>query len=169
MKTLFIPLFVLFYGAMASPNTNVVSMKKIEKNGMKIYWQVETELVHFEVFAPTKGWVAIGLNDQSGLVGNNLIMGNVIEDQVMISDRYIVGIGNHQAVEKLGGQSHLSNLEGKENTVGTTLKFSIKKEAQDQFHYDLTRDKIFYLLIAYSQADEFDHHSRMRTSVKIEL
>lgn len=153
-------------GLMAMPDAD---MNQIEKNGMKICWKVEREEVHFKVFAPTQGWVAIGLNEQNKLVGSNLIMGAVDGDKVAVSDRYIVGFGDHRAVEKLDGISHLSNMDGIENSFGTTIEFSIKRQALDAYHYDLKTGKSLHLLIAYSIADEFEHHSRMRTSVSIVL
>lgn len=168
MKT-FITFLIVLYGLMATMPSNFAPMKKIEKNGMKVCWQFNDDKVDFEVFAPTKGWVAIGFNEKSDLVGNNLIMGNVENGKITVSDRYIVGFGNHQVVESLGGVNHLSNIEGKENEKGTTIRFSVLKTAMDEYHYDLLREKVFHLLIAYSQEDDFSHHSRMRTSIEIVL
>lgn len=166
MKTYAI-LLITLYGLMATIPANFNPVKKIEKNGMKICWQFNGDKVDFEVFAPTKGWLAIGFNEKSNLVGNNLIMGSVENGKVRVSDRYIVGFGNHQTVESLGGVNHLSDIEGEENKEETTIRFSVLKDALDEFHYDLLKDKEFHLLIAYSQEDDFLHHSIMRTSVEI--
>ncbi|MEZ4887976.1 MAG: DOMON domain-containing protein [Chitinophagales bacterium] len=167
MKTFSLFLITL-YGLMATIPANFNPVKQIEKNGMKICWQINGDKVDFEVFAPTKGWVAIGFNETSQLVGNNLIMGKV-ENGITVSDRYIVGFGDHQTVESMGGTNHLSNIEGKEDNSGTTIRFSINADSLDKYHYDLLKDKPFTLLIAYSQEDDFSHHSRMRTSIDIVL
>ncbi len=144
-------------------------MQTIEKNGMKISWSIKADQVHFEVFAPTQGWVAIGFNEKDKLVGNNLIMGNVVNGVCTISDQFIKGFEDHQAVETLGGQNHLSLISGQEDKKGTNIRFAIQSKAKDVFHYDLIKGKEFTLLIAYAQEDNFDHHSTMRTSIKIIL
>jgi len=144
-------------------------VKTVEKNGMTITWTHQGERIDFEVFAPTQGWVAVGFNTCDRLPGTNLIMGKVENGTVTISDRYIVAVGEHQPVEKIGGRTHLSNLDGKENGLGTTIRFSIAVEALDALHHNLLENSTFTLLIAYSQADDFAHHSRMRTSVQITI
>lgn len=167
MKTIL--LFIFLYGFVVTIPNHYTCMKKIEKNGMSIQWKHQGNSIDFEVFAPTKGWVAIGFNQKNQLPGTNLIMGAVAGGQTLMSDRYIVGIGDHQAVEILGGSSHLSNIQGKETAKGTTLSFSISAKALDKFHWNLLEKEAFSLLIAYSQSDDFMHHSRMRTAVEIEL
>lgn len=166
--TKFILIFML-YGLAVTLPPNYFCMKKIEKNGMTIQWKYSQNTIDFEVFAPTQGWVAIGFNETNQLKGTHLIMGTVKEGEVILSDRYIVGIGNHQPVEKLGGINHLYQPKGEENDKGTTLSFSIPIEAGDEFHWNLRENRPFSLLIAYSMEDDFSHHSRMRTAVDITL
>lgn len=168
MKTIFFVLGMI-YGLMATIPPNFGQMKEIEKNGMKICWQFNHNKLDVKVFAPTKGWVAIGFNEENHLVGNNLIMGKIVDGQAIVSDRRIVGFGNHKAVEDIGGKNHLSNIGGKEDANGSLLQFSLTIESMDDFHYDLSKEKTLFLLIAYSESDDFEHHSRMRTSVEIRL
>ncbi|MGB1241814.1 MAG: DOMON domain-containing protein [Chitinophagales bacterium] len=166
IHTLFL---ITLYGLMASIPANFNEMKKIEKNGMKVCWQFNEQNIDFKIFAPTQGWVAIGFNESKGLMGNNLIMGKIKNGKVTISDRYIVGFGDHRAVKDLGGITHVSQISGEENSDGTSLQFSISIESMDKYHYDLLQNKAFSLLIAYSQDDDFSHHSIMRTSIDIIL
>lgn len=142
---------------------------KIEKNGMSVEWYHKADRVYFEVQAPTDGWVAIGFNNKDRLTGNNLIMGAVKDNKVEMTDGYIVGVGNHQVMEKIGGSNQLQDIEGRESMGKTTVAFSLPVKAADQFHFDLDQGKTYFLLIAYSRADDFEHHSTMRTSVSINL
>lgn len=143
--------------------------KQVDKNGMQVKWKLEQSQLIVQMKAPTKGWVAIGINEQGGLKGTNLIMGNIINEHCTISDRYIVGIGNHKAVESIGGQSHLHLLSAEEVEGNTLIQFSVRMEALDDYHYHLWEGKPIKLLMAYSQEDDFEHHSIMRTSVDIIL
>lgn len=145
------------------------NMKTIAKNGMTVSWFVENNRVHFSITAPTTGWVAIGLNTKDQLAGTNLIMGAVSNDQVQISDRYIIRPGKHEAVSSLGGKSALADQAGNEEDGMTRLRFSLPLNARDTYHQKLEAGQSYSLLIAYSVSDDFQHHSRMRSSVQIIL
>ncbi|MBX2870899.1 MAG: hypothetical protein KTR30_02335, partial [Saprospiraceae bacterium] len=90
-------------------------------------------------------------------------------DQIEAEDFYVVGFGNPQPVSKLGGKFAVSDLEGEEKTGHTRIRFSIPKEAVDEYHYDLQAGDEIWFICAYSRADEFDHHSMMRQHVKVKL
>ena len=168
MKTLS-TLIILLYGFVITIPEDYHYMKKIEKNGMTVSWKFNEERIEFVVTAPTKGWVAIGFNEQNQLVGNHLVMGKVQAGEVTLSDRYVVGVGNHQAVESLGGINHLADIQGEERLLCTNILFSLPIKAMDDYHIDLVEHKQIHLLLAYSQVDDFEHHSIMRTSVSVEL
>ena len=169
MKTIIFTLIILMYGSLVTIPKHYSLMKTIEKNGMTVSWQFRGDQIEIEVFAPTQGWVAIGFNESDQLKGTNLVMGNVKANQTKVSDRYIVDFGDHRAIESLKGINHISKIKGNETAKGTTLQFSICRKAKDKYHFDLVKSNRFHLLLAYSQADDFDHHSIMRTSTKIEL
>ncbi|MEM6696990.1 MAG: DOMON domain-containing protein [Bacteroidota bacterium] len=161
-------LLLILYGAMLTLPANC-SQGKVERNGMTVKWKIKYERIHFEMEAPTDGWLAIGFNEKEGLVGTNLIMGAVKNNQVTMTDDFIVSFGNPQPIEKLGGSNQLSDQKGKEQEGRTTIVFSMPIEAADEFHIDLKKGKTIHLLIAYSTSDDFDHHSIMRTSAEITL
>ena len=142
-------------------------MNLIEKNGMQAQWNWEGESLYFQVFAPKDGWVAIGLNVKTGLAGTNLIMGAVTDGKVKIDDRYTLKPGNHQAIKNLGGKDLLTKKNGFEDEKGTTITFKIPTLPNDKYHINIEKGKEYYMLLAYSMADDFGHHSMMRTEVKI--
>jgi len=143
--------------------------KEVSKNGMLIKWNIKSSEVIFKIFAPTNGWLAIGINTKEGLKGTNLIMGHVKNSKAYVEDQYIIEAGNHKRITSLGGQSMIKSYSGKENTTGTNLSISIPKDYKDKYHHSLKRGNEYYLLMAYSQEDDFGHHSIMRTSIKIIL
>lgn len=148
---------------------NVPSMKTITKNDMSISWKVHNDSLWVEAYAPAYGWVAVGFNTTDQLKGTNLIMGNVIKSKITIEDHYIRRPGDHIPVLALAGIDALQDRNGHENGLGTTISFRLPLAAVDQYHIDLQEGKSYYLLMAYSQKDDFYHHSMMRTFIKIIL
>jgi hypothetical protein len=122
--------------------------------------------------APTAGWVAIGFNSRPGLTGTNLIMAAVLPDgRVELSDRFIFGPGDHRAIgPPKAGSGSLKLISGREEAraagIYTEIRFRVALRPADRYHHDLTRREL-YLLMAYSQADDFGHHSMMRTERKL--
>ena len=144
-------------------------MKTIQRNGMTVQWQLaETEL-HVWMSAPTKGWVAVGLNPDNQLAGTSLLMGRIQNGNPEVKDFYILAPGKYEPVTNLGGASHVTTLNGAENVHGTQLHFTIPLNTDSEWHHDLQTGMAMHLLMAYSRSDDFKHHSIMRTSVPIEL
>ena len=145
------------------------SFSQIEKNGMKLRWKVEGENLICELSAPTKGWIAMGFNTQSGLSKTNLIMGAIRKGKAVVEDHHILSPGVHKKMEALGAKSLIHSISGKETTEGTRIQFSIPLNPKDSYHHHLKKGNTYYVLLAYSWEDDFDHHSAMRTEVEIIL
>jgi DOMON domain len=144
-------------------------MKQIEVNKMIIKWESKSNELTFEVFAPTTGWVAIGFNSENNIVGTNLIMGASIDNNSMVEEQYVVAAGVHKPIALAGGEVAISDYRCIEDKKGTTLKFSISQKQLDKFHYSLTEGTKIWLVCAYSQEDDFNHHSIMRQHVEVTL
>lgn len=145
------------------------SFKSRSVNGMTFQWAFDKDNLHCKAIAPTTGWVAIGFNTKDELSGTNLIMGAVEQDFVTIDDRFIVKPGSHKSITELGGSEALTLRAGDEVGDNTTISFSIPLSVNDKFHHDLHEGKEYYILMAFSQEDDFQHHSIMRTTIKIKL
>ena len=163
--TLFITL-IMFIPACQS---QIPPMKKITKGDMTVAWKIENEHLYITMNAPTKGWVAIGLNTMEQLQGTNLIMAAIKEGMINLSDRYILAPGDHKSISDLGGTNATVLISGVENDAGTQVEFMLPLKASDKFHVELQPGRHYFLLLAYSQEDDFSHHSMMRTTVEIEL
>jgi hypothetical protein len=138
-------------------------------NGMIFQWAFDKDNLHCKATAPTTGWVAIGFNTKDELSGTNLIMGAVEQDFVTIDDRFIIRPGNHKSITELGGSEALTQRTGSEFGNHTTISFSIPLSVNDKFHHELREGEEYYVLMAFSQEDDFQHHSMTRTTVKIKL
>jgi hypothetical protein len=144
-------------------------MTSINKNRMTVSWEFKNDRIYFEMIAPTYGWVAIGFNDSENTAGNYLIMGNVVNNKVTVEEHYTISPGNYQTFAKLNTSASLKNTNGEESLSKTTIRFSLPTTSSNKYAKDLKQNTEFILLIAYSQEDDFQHHSIMRTATKITL
>ncbi|MFK7969092.1 MAG: DOMON domain-containing protein [Bacteroidia bacterium] len=144
-------------------------MSSITKNDMTVRWEQQGEFLRFELEAPTQGWLAIGFNPKDQLAHTQLIMACVEQGKPKVEDFWVLAPGDYRPVSSLQGKAATTQVEGKESTRGTTMSFYVPIQAVDRYHYDLHGHTSFNLLMAYSQSDDFMHHSIMRTSVTVSL
>ena len=143
--------------------------KTLDTEGFHLEWNHLNNKVFFSLTAPTNGWVAIGFTNGTSIVNTNLIQGCVKNGEVIIEDQYVTGIGKHPRVEELSIASRISQLDGKQNKMSTTISFAIEQEKLDDYHYDLSEGNEINIWLACSVSDDFDHHSRKRIMRTIKL
>ncbi len=136
---------------------------------MEVSWVFGGDQVHFQISAPTTGWVAIGFNETDQLKNTYLIMGSVADETVTVLEHFVVGSEDYRSVETFGAPKLIHGTEGKEDTKGTVIKFSLPVKAIDSYRKELNKGNTYFLLMAFSLADDFQHHSIMRTQTKIQL
>lgn len=141
--------------------------RTVEKNGMSFTWRINGNLLEGKLKSPAFGWVAVGFNDKPGIVGSNLIMTHCVNGEGYGEDQFVTGMGIHPPVESQGGTSGLTILDADEDEEGAWVHFQLELN-DDGYHYLFENGETCFLTLAYSVADEFDHHSRMRTEVEIE-
>ena len=156
-------LFALFEPASAP------APKSVTAQGMTVTWQQVDGGWAITMTAPTQGWVAIGFNESEQLTGTYLIMGAVENGQAKVVEHRTLAPGDYRPITELGGRVSVSQVQGSENATGTQLGFWIPEQAADRLHKQLKPGSKWHLLLAYSAEDDFAHHSRMRTSIPIEL
>ncbi len=162
-------MFNLFFIYLFIINPNPQTSNFIQKNGMQFSWEFQDEYLLCEISSPGKGWIAVGFNESNEIVGSNLIMGAAEKDHFKMSDRFVVGFGQHESVLSLGVNEALINRDVIENKNGTKMKFEIKRNSNDDYHLTFKKGSEIYVWMAYRREDDFDHHSTMRTSVKLKL
>lgn len=141
--------------------------RSVEKNGMSFTWRINGKMLEGKLKSPAFGWVAVGFNDKSGIVGSNLIMTRCVNGEGYGEDQFVTGMGVHPPIESLDGHPGLTILDADEDEEGTWIYFQLDL-TEDGYHYLFEPGETCYLTLAYSVADEFDHHSRMRTEVELE-
>jgi hypothetical protein len=144
-------------------------MKTITKNGMTVSWEFNDGRIYFEMKAPTDGWVAIGFNNNESTTGNYLLMGNVIEGITSVKEHYTISPGNYKMFSTLHTAESIENIEGYKKNNTTKIKFSLPIISNNKYSKDLNKGNDYILLMAFSQEDDFQHHSIIHTATKITL
>jgi len=143
--------------------------KSITKNGMTVKWEINENMINFEVSAPTKGWVAIGFNESEKITGAYLLMGRVNNVASEVIEHYTLRPGNYQPITNFGIPSQVKNVKGHESETSTFLNFTIPINKISNYHKNLNENSSWNMIIAFSAEDDFQHHSMMRTNVPIIL
>lgn len=170
MKVKFVAIVFLFFTLVGeSLLAQDQSRQSVEKNGMTLAWQIEDNQLQVTMRAPTTGWVAIGINPKNQLAGSSFLMGRVQQGIAEVVDYYTIQPGDVHPVVILGGKSAVDAVSGFEEDNTTTITFELQCFPSGNFHHQLEVGAEYYIHLAYSQDDDFAHHSRMRTVVKIRI
>ncbi len=167
MKMVFTILICLQLGFISSAQEN--AGKSISKNGMKVEWTYAKNTIRFSISAPTQGWVAIGFNENTFISGAYLIMARVVNGKAEVQEHYTKSPGNYSSFIKLGLKTNPIDVSGKQEKTRTLISFSLPLPSNHKHQKPLNEGMEYNMIIAYSQADDFQHHSRMRSSVQVKL
>ncbi len=141
----------------------------IEKNGMSVHLQRDSEYLTITMTAPTDGWVTIGFNESVDITGAYLLMGRVRGTIAEVVEYTTISPGNYKPISSLGAQVRVKNVRGRQTQGYTSLTFSLPINMQGEFQKSLEKGTEYVLIMAYSTSDDFDHHSIMRTSIHMAL
>ena len=149
--------------------TKVEEVRTVKANGMTVQWYYANNRIHLELEAPTSGWVAIGFHNKPSLTGGYLVMGAVERKKIRVAEHYIHHPGHYQQIEELNGTNHIEMPDGEETDRLTRIAFSLPLNIPSQYRKSLKAGQSYYLTLAYSREDNFQHHSVMRTSLFVTL
>ena len=135
--------------------------------GMSWNCSKEGDFLIMELRAPTYGWIGVGFNSKDNIVQSDLLLFQVVDGQAKAKDLYVKGFGNPQTDDSLGGSHNIEILAYSEKDNETYIKFRRKWKTEDKYDYQLQNGEAFWLILAYSTHDEFEHHSRMRKHEKV--
>ncbi|XP_059963728.1 putative DBH-like monooxygenase protein 2 [Mesoplodon densirostris] len=120
-------------------------------NVIFLHWDfdLEAEIITFELQVQTAGWVGLGITSRYTRVGSNLVVGGVSPDgNVYFSNQHLV---DEDALEEDGSQdAELQALT--EDAVYTTMRFSRPFRSCDPQDQDVTSDTV-RVLAAYGPDD----------------
>lgn len=137
----------------------------VHVGGMRMDYEIANDSVTISLKAPTTGWVGIGFNDENNIVGSDLLLFHVVNGHAEGKDMYVKGIGDPREDIDLQGSPSFALLHGKEENRNTQIQFRIPLNNEERSDFKHALSKPFWLILAYSTHDEFDHHSIMRRHI----
>ncbi len=153
---------VLLMSLLVSYSLELMAQKEVIVQDMKFSYRLQDGEIEMELEAPTRGWVGVGFNDQNSIVKSDLLLFRVVGKRVEAVDMYVVGFGNPKEDTTLGGTMDIRDLEGIEEQGRTKIRFRLPFPATDPHDFAHQLNRQFWLILAYSTHDDFDHHSSMR-------
>jgi DOMON domain len=145
----------------------VVFDDQLNKDGMNVRWSILENDINFTMSAPTCGWIAIGLNETSDISHTYFLMGRVRQGIPELVEHYTISPGNYKSFADLGEPVSVTKIKGAETKSSTELSFTIPLIAKSNKARSIDAGKKYFVWLAYSREDDFQHHSMMRTSAEI--
>lgn len=143
--------------------------KQLQGAGTEASWYFEDSNIHFRLSAETTGWVAIGINESADLKGTYLIMARVRNNKAEVVEHYVERPGVYHSFAHYTIKSAVQNILGSETGGRTQIEFSLPIHGPHSYRKTLEQGMTYHILLAYSNKDDFKHHSAQRTSIKHKL
>jgi hypothetical protein len=145
--------------------------KSVRAIGMTFQWRFEGESLEIHVTSPGKGWIGVGFDPRNLMREADFILLYVADGQAVAADQYGSQLTNHERDTALGGTDDVTVVSGSETDSGTEVTFRVPVNSGDEFDKVLTAGTEHTILLAYSEADDFEtqHTPAARTKIKVTL
>ncbi len=150
-------------------SAGLYGQQKITIQGMSFTYSIEKEALRCTLQAKTNGWVGVGFNSKNSIVGSDLLLFNIVNDQASGVDLYVKSAGNPKNDDKIGGKSTFKILQAKEIDDTTMVQFTIPLNSSDPYDFIHKVGEQYWIILAYSVSDDFGHHSRVRKHLPFTL
>lgn len=140
-----------------------------EVSGIRFTYQVVGKELKCTLEAPTNGWIGVGFNHKNAIEGSDLLLFNGISGKFSSTDLFVKGAGNPVKDENNGGANHIRLENGVERDAYTRVDFSIPMDSKDRNDFVHKTNTSYWLILAYSVDDDFNHHSRVRKHIPFSI
>ncbi|NAS14095.1 DOMON domain-containing protein [Poritiphilus flavus] len=140
-----------------------------EVGGMTISWKYTDSQIHFQLNAPNDGWVALGFNSRNDIKDTHLLMFATKDGNADYQELYVKAAGNPVPVKQLFNKNTQLSYKISENGKNTAVDFSIDLRSYPEYSTSIKQGSEVWLICAYSEDDDFAHHSMMRKHIKVTL
>jgi hypothetical protein len=161
-------LFVLALAGLASAQ----GWQVLNVQGFTIEWATTgANELSVELTAPTTGWVGVGFDPDSIMLGANFILGYVASGTPTLRDDYGWQTFSHRDDTLLGGTNDISSPGGSESGGSTTITFTIPLDSGDQYDKPLDPGTSYTILLARGPngADNFTTQHEFMTTASITI
>lgn len=147
--------------------------KKVETAGTLFEWSHMEGRLHGQLSAPTDGWIAVGFNNKPRLRDTRFVIA-VTSGKSVYAKEHIALVPQHKNVTEMDLPETLADVSGFFQESRSHLSFSlphqIPNHTQNRQHtLSLAPGSNVHLMLAWSRAPEFNHHSAWRKHFNITL
>lgn len=177
-KRQFLSLAAFGLGTLSGRTSTMASaLKRVEDAGTLFEWSHADGHLKCQLCAPTNGWIAVGFNNAATLRNTRFVIA-VTSSTNLRAEEHIALVPDHKNVTELGLAPALRDVSGYSKDGRSHLSFSLPHlitgngKIQDKTHHpasSLSPGSPVHLMLAWSHAPEFDHHSAWRKHFDITL
>lgn len=146
--------------------------QELTVGGFTLQWAtVAGDSLAVEVSAPTTGWVAVGFDPDSIMLGANIIIGYVSSGTPNLRDDYGWQVTGHRDDLLLGGTRDLTVDGGTESGGATEIRFTIPLDSGDAYDKALVPGNSYPVILAMGPAgaDDFSTQHQAVAVAQIDL
>lgn len=137
-------------------------------DGTNLDWSHSDGQLHVRFDAPTKGWIAVGFNENRRLKGTHFVIA-AADGRIVRIEEHVALVPDHKAVRDLGIPPALGNASVSLKENRSYLAFSLPHALPHRPELPLTPGSRVHMMLAWSHSPDFDHHSAWRRHVDIVL
>ncbi len=146
--------------------------QEIDFQGFNLKWATTgANALSVELTGPTTGWVAVGFDPDSIMLGANILIGYVSSGTTYIRDDYGWQTFSHRADTLLGGTQDFVIDGGSESGGSTEIRFTIPLDSGDQYDKPLSPGTTYTVLLARGPngVDDFTTQHEFATFTEITI
>ncbi len=156
------------FGTKGFGRSATVTGGELTQGGMTFRWDHSKDRLHGMLRAQTKGWIAVGFNERPELAGTRFVIA-APSVTPLVADEHIALVPNHAEISTLGLSRAVSDVWGRYAGGWSELSFSLPHVFADRPALRLNGGEDVHLMLAWSRAPEFDHHSAWRGQFRTRL
>lgn len=154
-------------------STTANDTRQLQEAGTQFRWSHKDNRLTGHLSAPTTGWIAVGFNADATLRNTRFIIAHISGTHVR-AEEHIALVPGHRDVVELGLTPTLSDIRGIYDKNLSHLRFSLPHYIPGNADPDLPALSLspgsqVHLMLAWSHAPEFEHHSAWRKHFNITL
>ena len=156
-------------GAVAPMAAGADGERTIALGDMEFSWHHRATRLFGRLSAPGTGWLAVGFNEDRTLRGTRFVIAAVAGGPPRAEVHIALPPDHRPVADVTGHPADLRDLDGGFDHGRSKLSFSLPHRSADGAAPDLSPGQWVHLMLAWSHAPEFDHHSAWRGHTDVVL
>lgn len=142
--------------------------RTIADDGVTFTWHHQAGRLRGTLSAPSPGWIAVGFNEARSLRNTWFVIASVASKPMRVEE-HIALVPDHRKIADLGITPSIDHVSGFYREGRSQLEFSLPHALPKRPALRLAPGTKSHMMLAWSRAPEFDHHSAWRRHYDVEL